>query len=151
MQSSRSVLDSIRRIVQALRVGSRAAERELGVSGAQLFVLQTLSKSERALSVNELAERTRTHQSSVSTVISRLCEQGWVSRKSSAEDARRMEIALTASGTRILRKSPPTPQENIIQAVEKLTAKEQEQLAALLVRVVEGAGLEREPAEMFFE
>ena len=56
------VLDSLRRIVQALRgESSRRAEQDLGVSGAQLFVLDALALAP-ALSVNELAYRTRTHQ-----------------------------------------------------------------------------------------
>ena len=65
------VLDAMRRIVQALRESSRWAERHVGLSGAQLFVLQTLAETP-GLSVNELAERTHTHQSSVSVVVSRL-------------------------------------------------------------------------------
>jgi DNA-binding MarR family transcriptional regulator len=59
------VLDAVRRIVQALRESSRQAERQVGLSGAQLFVLQKLAESP-ASSVNELAARTHTHQSSVS-------------------------------------------------------------------------------------
>jgi DNA-binding MarR family transcriptional regulator len=59
-----AVVDDIRRIVAALRASSRGAERAVGVTGAQLFVLQVLAR-EQALSVNELAERTRTHQSTV--------------------------------------------------------------------------------------
>src|SRR5215217_2732988 len=63
----RAVLDAIRRIVRVLRVSSRAAEKQVGLSGAQLFVLHKLEDAP-ALSLNELADRTRTHQSSVSVV-----------------------------------------------------------------------------------
>src|SRR5665213_199086 len=71
----REILDSIRRIVRLLRVSSREAEREVGLSGAQLFVLRTLSEH-KFLSVNELAERTHTHQSSVSVVVQVLVDKG---------------------------------------------------------------------------
>ena len=64
-KATQNILDSIRRIVHGLRVSSKIAEKELGISGAQLFILQKLSQSNR-LSINELAERTLTHQSSVS-------------------------------------------------------------------------------------
>src|SRR5437868_13846588 len=90
----RRVLDAIRRIVQALRESSRGTERRVGLSAAQLFVLLKLS-GERALSINELAARTLTHQSSVSVVVSRLLEAGMVARARSEKDARRVEIALT--------------------------------------------------------
>ena len=38
-----AAMNGIRRIVRALRLSSRAAEKALGVSGAQLFVLQQLA------------------------------------------------------------------------------------------------------------
>ena len=65
---ARDVLDSLRRIVRSLLESSRRAEQQLGITGAQLFVLEKLAAA-RALSLNELAERTHTHQSSVSTVV----------------------------------------------------------------------------------
>ena len=49
--AARMILDAIRRIVQALRVASREAEASVGLSGAQLFVLQKLAAAERALSL----------------------------------------------------------------------------------------------------
>jgi hypothetical protein len=43
VQETRAILDAVRRIVRALHESSRAAEKTLGVTGAQLFVLQTLA------------------------------------------------------------------------------------------------------------
>src|SRR6476646_1676012 len=87
----RLVLDAIRRIIQFLRESSREAERRAGLSGAQLFVLRTLAESP-GLSLNELAERTRTHQSSVSVVVARLAREGLVERGQAPNDARRMQL-----------------------------------------------------------
>ncbi|HEY6881392.1 MAG TPA: hypothetical protein VI299_25380, partial [Polyangiales bacterium] len=42
-----SVLDDLRRIFQVLRESSRAAERSLGVTGAQLFALRALAEAEQ--------------------------------------------------------------------------------------------------------
>jgi len=67
-------LDSLRRIVRVLREAARLAERRFGLSGAQLFVLHKLAGAS-PMSLNELARRTHTHQSSVSTVVTRLVEQ----------------------------------------------------------------------------
>src|SRR5260221_12214021 len=89
--ATRLVLDAIRRIVQALRESSRAAEKRAGLSGAQLFVLQTLGESP-GLSLNELAERTRTHQSSVSAVVAKRARQRLVERGTASDDGRRAEI-----------------------------------------------------------
>src|SRR5580704_17514899 len=97
--SARAVLDSIRRIVHALQVGSRAAQKSAGLSGAQLFVLQTLA-SGGVMSVNELAARSHTHQSSVAAVASRLVEAKLIKRSPSATDARRLDLSVTAAGRR---------------------------------------------------
>ena len=145
-----NVLDSIRRIVRGLRISSKMAEKELGISGAQLFVLQKLSQAKR-LSVNELAERTLTHQSSVSVVASRLVEQGLVVRFQSEGDARRIELELTAKGHAQLKKIPPTTQENLVIALQKMKVTNLLQLSTLLQSVVAKAGLAQEPASLFFE
>jgi len=148
---AREVLDSIRRIVQALRESSRAAEKHAGLSGAQLFVLQALAESP-GLSLNELAERTRTHQSSVSVVVTRLSQARLIERATSPGDARRAELSLSALGRRRLRSAPQTAQQRLIGAVDGLRPADRVRLAAMLARLVDGMGLEtRRPATMFDE
>jgi DNA-binding MarR family transcriptional regulator len=146
----REVLDSIRRIVRLLRVASREAERDVGLSGAQLFVLQKLAE-DRMLSVNELAERTHTHQSSVSVVAQALVEKGLVARARAADDARRLELTLTPAAKALLRKAPGAAQDRLIEALEKLPMATRKQLASSLGKLVEEAGLGDEDAAMIFE
>src|SRR5262249_54251271 len=93
----RAVMDALRRIVRALRISARAAEGRLGISGAQLFVLHQLANG-GASSIDELAARTHTHQSSVSVVVSRLADRGLAVRRTAPDDARRTAIALTSAG-----------------------------------------------------
>src|SRR5579884_4475089 len=90
-------MNAVRSIVRALRINTRAIELKMGISLAQLFVLQQLAERSAA-SLNELADRTATHQSSVSVVVRRLVERGFVSRTSSTTDKRRIEIELTPEG-----------------------------------------------------
>src|SRR3954468_13732349 len=78
-------LDAIRRIISVLRRSSRRAETEVGLGAAQLFVLQQLAAAP-AGSINELAERTYTHQSSVSVVVRRLVKDGLVERQPASAD-----------------------------------------------------------------
>ena len=59
-----------------------------------------------AKSVNELADRTYTHQSSVSVVVRRLVEQGLVARRRASDDGRRRELSLTAAGRRLVARAP---------------------------------------------
>lgn len=128
------VLDALRRITRELRLSSRAAEQELGVSGAQLFVLQQLA-TEGAESLNELAERTRTDQSSVSVVVSRLVERGLVTREVSATDGRRVTIELTQAGQRLVRRSPEPMQARLLEAIEALSPRELDTLGRVLSKL----------------
>src|SRR5215217_789053 len=90
------VVDSVRAIVKALRDSGRDTEQKLGITSAQLYVLQELKN--RPASINELAARTFTHQSSVSMVVARLVENRLVTRTASRGDARKLSISLTAAG-----------------------------------------------------
>ncbi|MGK3989786.1 MarR family winged helix-turn-helix transcriptional regulator [Sorangium sp. So ce136] len=144
------VMDAIRSIVQRLRVSSRACERQLGLSSAQLFVLQQLDQA-AAASIAELAQRTLTHQSSVSVVVTRLSERGLVARRASAEDARRTEISLTPAGRALLRRAPRTAQADLIAAVDRLPADERRGLAQSLTTLARALGAGDEAPPLFFE
>jgi DNA-binding MarR family transcriptional regulator len=145
---SRRVLDAIRRIVQILRESSREAEKR-GLSGPQLFVLRTLAELP-GVSLNELAERTRTHQSSVSVVVARLVEQGFVERTRAATDARRAELRLSPAGRERIRTAPRTAQERLVGAVDALPRVTRDRLAAVLDALVRELALGDEHPEMFF-
>jgi DNA-binding MarR family transcriptional regulator len=142
-------LDSIRRVLRVLRRGAGQSERELGIGSAQLFVLQQLAERPAA-SVNELAARTYTHQSSVSVVVRRLVAQGLVSRRRASEDGRRRELSLTAAGRRLVARAPVPAQVRLIEGLSRLTQAEIATLRRLLGKVVIEMGAAHEPPTMFF-
>jgi DNA-binding MarR family transcriptional regulator len=146
----KDVLDAIRRLVRALRIASRGAEKEVGLSAAQLFVLQRLATGP-APSLNELAARTLTHQSSASVVVTKLVARGLVERVRSNRDARRLELSLTPAARRLLRRAPHAAQEKLIEGLGKMSKPHVKQLAHLLSAFTEAAGLLEEPVEMLFD
>ena len=145
-----SVMDSIRRIVRELRLASRAAERAVGLSAAQLFVLQKLADAP-ARSLNELARRTRTDQSSVSVVVSRLADAGLIRRHRAGEDGRKLEIELTSRARRLLARAPVAAQDRLIDGIHRLPPRRVRQLSELLEMWIRESGLAGEAVEMFFE
>lgn len=150
VDDTRAALDAIRRIVQTLRQGSRWAERHVGLSGAQLFVLQKLAESP-AMSLNELAARTRTHQSSVSTVVSRLVASRFVRRARSAEDRRTLELSLAPRGRQLLARAPGAPQDRLIRAIERLSGSRRRLLASALTELAQQMDDKAGVPSMFFE
>jgi len=146
----RAVMDGLRRIVQALRVSARAAERRHGISGAQLFVLHQLVDG-KPRSINELAALTFTHQSSVSTVVSRLDDGGYVVRKSSEDDARRSQVALTSTGRALLRKAPEPVQAHLVAGLRRLTSSDRQFLARALSVLADEAGAKDVAPRLLFD
>jgi len=148
--ATRAVLDAIRRIVRALRESSRATEGAVGIGAAQLFVLHRLAGAP-ALSLNELAARTFTHQSSVSVVVSRLVDRGLVTRSRGGDDGRRITISATAAGRALLARAPAAAQERLLAGLGLLGAGPRRELADLLGRLVDLMALPDRSPPMFFE
>jgi DNA-binding MarR family transcriptional regulator len=145
-----AILNDFRRIVSALREFSRAAESQLGVSSAQLFVLHTLARAP-ALSINALAARAHTHQSTVSVVVKRLVAAGLVKRRAAKADGRRVELLVTRSGRMLLERAPPAAQDRLIQGIDALSGAQRKQLANILRRLADGMKTDPGVPNMFFE
>ncbi|HMF60502.1 MAG TPA: MarR family transcriptional regulator [Vicinamibacterales bacterium] len=147
---TRMVLDAVRGIVHALRTSSRRAERHAGISGARLFVLQKLSEAP-GMSLNELAARTHTHQSSVSTVVTRLVADGLVRRSRSTADGRSLHLSLTSRGSRMAAGAPDLAQERLVRAIDSLSPARRRLLASTLSELSSALDAERNAPAMFFE
>ena len=113
-------------------------------------MLQRLAEAP-TLSVNELANRTFTHQSTVSVVVARLVSRGLVRRDRADDDARRAELALTPSGRTLLRRAMSSAQAQLFDALEAMPSARLRVVAAGIHDVVAALGVAAEPAGMFFE
>src|ERR1051326_296597 len=144
-------MDSFRRIVHALRSSHRAAG-DVALTGAQLFVLTTLGASSKPMGVGELAEMTRTDQSTVSVVAARLVDRGLIRRERSTLDSRRVELSLTARGKAVLKKTPATvAQRKLADALADLPPREAAALSRTLKKIVDAMGETDAPARMLFD
>jgi len=150
MDDSQRILDAIRRLVRLLRLSDRAAQANVGLSAAQLFVLHELGKTP-ALSLGELADRTRTDQSSVSTVVTRLVTAGLVERERAPDDGRKLALTLSRAGRVALRKAPPVAQELLLDAIEKMGATDRRRFAELFAEFLDSIHADQAPAPMLFE
>jgi DNA-binding MarR family transcriptional regulator len=150
MEERRAVLDSIRRIVRAVRLSARSSESTVGLSAAQLFVLQRLAEHD-GLSINELAGETLTHQSSVSVIVSKLVARRLLRRAISRRDRRRTVISLSAKGRRALAGAPEAMQVRLIAALDDLSDADVTRLARLLGRWARAAGIAGTAPTLFGE
>ncbi len=150
MSDSQRILDAIRRLVRLIRIGDRAAQSRLGISGAQLFVLRELGKSP-GLSLNELATRTRTDQSSVSVVVARLFDARLLTRERDDRDQRRLILNLTDQGRTLIEQAPQTVPERMLEVFDGMPDVDRARFANEIEGVIERIGVEEGAAPMMFE
>jgi DNA-binding MarR family transcriptional regulator len=150
MKDATAVMVALRRIVRLLRLADREAESAHGLSAAQLFVLHSLW-NEPADSLHDLAARTMTDQSSVSTVVAKLVDRGLVARTTSASDRRRSELQLTPAGERIVRTAPKMPQIEIANVIASMPERRRVELVRSIEGFVSAIGANELSPRMLFE
>ena len=145
-----SVMNSVRILFRGVRLNNVDVERQLGISLAQLFVLEQLAQHP-GCSVNDLASLTGTHQSSVSVVVRKLTERGLAEKRTASDDARRVELSLTPEGRALLGRSPMTFQARLLAALQQLGTDRTRVLAETLTDWLRLCGVEDPSPPMFFE
>jgi DNA-binding MarR family transcriptional regulator len=143
-------LVAIRKLVRTLRTSASTVERDTGLSSAQLFVLQMLNEAP-ANSVNDLAARSMTDQSSVSVVVARLEAKRLVTRLPSRADARRTTVSITPAGRMLIEGAPATVQGRLIAALLQLTPETRAQLTTLIETLTDHLGAASDAASFLFE
>ena len=149
-QDEAEVLNSFRRILQALRLAAVQTHNETGVSAAQLYVLEQL-EALGSMSINQLAHATMTDRSSVADVVDRLAHRKLVRRTVSPEDKRRASVQLTDKGRTLLAKAPQAPTAQLLEGLGRLTSSELHALANGLDRLVRELGIQDTPTTLLFE
>ena len=149
-EDAQDIFDALRRLVRFLRIAAREAEDATGASAAQLFVLQQLAVAPAA-SLADLAARTLTDASSVSTVVARLVARGLVARRAAAGDRRRAELSLTARGRALLEKAPVPAQHRLIDAIAQMSLPDRRATVRSLDALVRAVGADAIEPRMLFE
>ena len=143
-------LNAVRRMVRGLRSAAEAVERELKISGAQLFVLKELADVPDQ-SVKDLAAVTMTTHSTVSQVVSQLIAKGLVARTSDPSDKRRAVLRLTRQGANLVKRSPRVIQADLIEGFSTLRPAERRGLANGLEKWLDASGMARVRLRMLFD
>lgn len=143
-------LNAVRSIMRALHSNSREIEGKIGMSLAQVFVLEELAKRP-AGSLGEIAARTATHPSSVSIVVKRLVAGGLVSRTADPRDRRRLQFSIMPSGSQILLRAPKTIQVRLMAGLGAIAPADQTRLVDLLESWLTTAEIDRVTPPMLLE
>jgi MarR family 2-MHQ and catechol resistance regulon transcriptional repressor len=113
----------------------------LGLTTGQLGVMEALMHL-GPLSQRELGRKLLRSGGNITTVIDNLERRKLVARKRNREDRRVVTVDLTSVGRRLIEKVFPVHARAVAQAMEALTAAEQEELGRLCRKLGRGVPLE---------
>lgn len=100
-----SVMKTIRVVIRAAQNHSKWIEKQCGVSGAQLWIMQELADAV-GLRVGEVAGKLAIHQATASNLIDDLEKRGLILKRRDARDQRAIQLQLTDAGQRLLAEAP---------------------------------------------
>lgn len=115
---------------------SKRMEVEIGVTGMQRVVIRLIGRFPR-VTAGRLAELLHVHPSTLTGVLKRVVERGFVSRERDASDARVAHFELTADGTKIDNVQAGTVKAAIRRALGRLAAAEIDAARVVLSAVSE--------------
>lgn len=134
MKTYDQVLISLRQIIRAIDLHSKRLERESGLTGPQLLVLQLIKRTGE-ITAGVIAREISLSQATVTSIIDRLERKGILQRQRSADDKRKVIVSLTEAGEKVLEKAPTLLQESFINSFDRLEDWEQALLLSSLQRV----------------
>jgi len=138
-------MQSLRRIFKAIHDYSKDVSATFGVTGPQLWALKTIAE-EGTLPLGQLSRKMYLHPSTISGVIDRLEDKGYVARVRDNDrgDRRVINVELTLKGKRLIGKAPNPIQGQMIFGLRKLKKEELNliyQSVRKLVKIMEAEDL----------
>jgi DNA-binding MarR family transcriptional regulator len=134
-----TALQNLRIVIRSAQRHSAEIERQCGVSGAQLWVLQELA-DQPGLRVGEIAALLAIHQTTASNLVDSVVKLGHVDKQRGDSDRRVVRLTLSAQGAALIAAAPQPTRGLLPAALARLDAAQLDQvnggLAVLLASLV---------------
>ena len=130
----RELLVLLRKITQAVDLHSKYLNKNFGLTGPQLILLQELSNGE--MTVSELARRISLSQGTVTEILHRLEKKDLIIKRRGNRDKRRVLISLSEKCTDLLALAPPPLQETFTKYFSQIEEWEQLMILSSMNRIV---------------
>ena len=131
---SEAALVALRRILRATEFNARNLARATGLTPSQLIVLNMIDHLGDA-TPTDLARNASLTLATMTTLVDKLEDRGFITRRRDEADRRRMLIRITKAGKKTLAQSPDALQQQFQKRFEALADWEQASLIAALERV----------------
>lgn len=133
------ILNAIRRVIRAVDIDSRRLAARYRVTSPQLMCLLALAEKESRPAV-DIARRIHVSPSTMVGVLDRLEAKGLVRRERNAQDRREVFVTATRMGRKLVARAPFPLQYSLARVLGQLTARERNDLAAWMERLVDLMG-----------
>ena len=131
---SEAALVALRRILRATELNARSLARATGLTPSQLIILNMVDHLGDA-TPTDLARNASLTLATMTTLVDKLEDRGFITRRRDEADRRRMLIRITKTGKKTLVQSPDALQQQFQKRFESLADWEQASLIAALERV----------------
>lgn len=121
--TSEEILTNLRKIIRALNLESKRIQKEFGVSIPQLLCLNYLYKSSNyQANTKELSNGLTLNASTISGIVTRLVNKGYIYRIPKSGDKRVSYVSLTATGLKMLENTPKLIHQKLDERLEVISA-----------------------------
>ncbi|WP_144392081.1 MarR family winged helix-turn-helix transcriptional regulator [Pleionea sediminis] len=134
MKKYEELLVSLRRVIRAIDLHSKRLNKETGLTGPQLMVMQEIVLCDNIM-VKEIAQNINLSSATVTSILDRLEKRGLVRRIRSTTDKRKVGLHATEDGLETLQSAPKPLQQHFIARFEALEEWEQTQMLATMQRI----------------
>lgn len=134
MEKDEELLVALRKVIRAIDLRSRQLNREVGLTGPQLLVMQNIGKVP-GIMVRQIADNINLSAATVTSILDRLEGRELVQRIRSTEDKRRVGVFLTEKGQELLNEAPMPFQEHFLNRFANLEDWEQSLMIASIQRL----------------
>jgi DNA-binding MarR family transcriptional regulator len=143
------IMQSLRRIFKAIQDYSSEVSDKFGITGPQLWALNTISENE-GLPLGRLSKKMYLRPSTITGLIDRLEKRGYVVRKRGQRDRRVVKILLTPKGKALVRRAPNPIQGKMIYGLRRLNRGELRSIHDSIQKLVEIMEAQNVKATFFF-
>ena len=130
----KELLILLRKITQAVDLHSKYLNKNFGLTGPQLIILQELSNGD--MTVSELARKVSLSQGTVTDIIHRLEKKDLIIKRRSNQDKRRVLITLSEKCKVLLALAPPPLKETFTNSFSQIEEWEQLMILSSMNRIV---------------
>lgn len=127
-------LRALRRVLRATEIGSRRLASMTGLTPSQWLVLREIA-SRDSVTPSEVAHALQFSQATITAVVDRLQELGFVQRQRSERDKRQFILSPLPSGMAALADAPDLLQTTFTQRFDRLPSWEQAMILAAVERL----------------